>query len=163
MKHTLALLTTLLLAPLATLHAADAPKPNDLSPAFTAKLQTTLNQHLNQLLRADGSVAALNGKTAEGDGKDEAELKSPKGQKILADYDTPKLITKDAPPVFLVCTRPTANTGHCLHHPGHAMAVIKRCQEVGNKFIADVPAYNLTPAPQDPRTLLQFFTKYLAP
>jgi hypothetical protein len=31
MKHTRPLLTALLLAPLAALHAADAPKPNDKS------------------------------------------------------------------------------------------------------------------------------------
>ena len=65
LKH-ITLLTALLLASLAALHAADSPKPADASQAFKTKLQTTLNRHLNQLLGADGSVASMKGKTAEG-------------------------------------------------------------------------------------------------
>lgn len=61
---TFALLVTLLLAPLATLCAADATKTAD----FKAKLQTTLSRHLNQLLNEDGSVATMKGKTSEGNG-----------------------------------------------------------------------------------------------
>ena len=64
MKPTPALLTALLLAPLAILRSAEPPKPAD----FKAKLQTTLNRHLNQLLSDDGSVAAMKGKTSEGNG-----------------------------------------------------------------------------------------------
>jgi len=65
LKH-ITLFTALLLIPSAVLHAADTPKPVDASQAFKAKLQTTLNRHLNQLLGADGSVASMKGKTAEG-------------------------------------------------------------------------------------------------
>jgi len=65
MKRLVAL-AVLLLISLAALHAADAPKPSDSLPAFKSKLQTTLSRHLNQLLNADGSVASLKGKTAEG-------------------------------------------------------------------------------------------------
>ena len=61
-------LTVLLLIPLPALHAAETPKPADASQAFKAKLQTTLTRHLNQLLGADGSVASMKGKTAEGNG-----------------------------------------------------------------------------------------------
>jgi hypothetical protein len=64
----LIILTALLIAPLAVLRAADAPKPSDLPPAFKAKLQTTLNRHLNQLLGKDGAVAEMKGKTSEGNG-----------------------------------------------------------------------------------------------
>lgn len=56
----------MLLAPLSVLHAADALQPVDATAAFRAKLQTTLIRHLNQLLGADGAVATLKGKTAEG-------------------------------------------------------------------------------------------------
>ena len=68
MKTMKALLIALLLAPLAVLNAADAPKPTDSLQAFKAKLQATMNRHLNQLLGDDGSVASLKGKTAEGNG-----------------------------------------------------------------------------------------------
>ena len=59
-------LAALLLSPLPALHAADAPPPADPVPAFKAKLQATLVKHLDQLLGADGAVAPLKGKTAEG-------------------------------------------------------------------------------------------------
>ena len=64
MKPTLTLLTALLLAPLAALHAADSPLPAELQD----QAPTTLTQHLNQLLRDDGSVAEMKGKTSEGNG-----------------------------------------------------------------------------------------------
>jgi len=64
MKPTLTLLTALLLAPLAALHAADSTLPTD----FKSKLQTTVTRHLDQLLRDDGSVAEMKGKTSEGNG-----------------------------------------------------------------------------------------------
>ena len=71
MKRTiplLTLLTTLLLAWLTVLHAADAPKPADASQAFKAKLQATMSRHLSQLIGQDGSVPSLKGKSAEGSG-----------------------------------------------------------------------------------------------
>ena len=44
------------------------PAPPGPLPAFKSKLQTILNRHLNQLLRDDGSVVSLKGKTAGGNG-----------------------------------------------------------------------------------------------
>ena len=61
-KDTIRLLTALLLAPLAALHAADSPLP----ASFKSKLQTTMTRHLNQLLNDDGAVAEMKGKTADG-------------------------------------------------------------------------------------------------
>jgi hypothetical protein len=46
--------------------AAEAPKSSALPPAFKAKLQMTMNRHLNQLLGKDGAVATMKGKTSEG-------------------------------------------------------------------------------------------------
>lgn len=62
MKLSIIPCAALLLAPLGLLHAADAPLPAD----FRTKLQTTLTQHLNQLLGDDGAVDGMKGKTAEG-------------------------------------------------------------------------------------------------
>ncbi len=64
MNSILLLFTLLLLTPLASLDAADSKLPAD----FKSKLQTTLTQHLNQLLREDGSLAEMKGKTSEGNG-----------------------------------------------------------------------------------------------
>ncbi|MBL9201446.1 MAG: hypothetical protein JNL39_13130 [Opitutaceae bacterium] len=64
MNLSFSLFAVLFLASPAALPAADAPLPSD----FKAKLQTSLTRHLNQLLRDDGSVAAMKGKTAEGNG-----------------------------------------------------------------------------------------------
>ena len=58
----------LLLASLAAQPVAIAQTPSDLMQAIKAKLQTTLNQHLNKLLSDDGSVVSLKGKTADGSG-----------------------------------------------------------------------------------------------
>ncbi len=72
LKLPLRLLAALLLSPLASLRAAESaaesPKLVDSSPAFVAKLRTTLDRHLNLLLSDDGSVASLKGKTADGNG-----------------------------------------------------------------------------------------------
>jgi hypothetical protein len=52
--------------------AAPAANPDsaatESSPAFKARLVDTMSRHLNQLLGADGSVRAMKGKTAEGNG-----------------------------------------------------------------------------------------------
>ncbi len=65
-KHIL-FASTLLFAPPAVL-AADRPAFPASREAFQAKLLTTLNRHLNLLLRSDGAVVSLKGKTANGDG-----------------------------------------------------------------------------------------------
>ena len=48
--------------------AANADSASESLPTFQAKLRDTLTRHLNQLLGADGSVRAMKGKTAEGNG-----------------------------------------------------------------------------------------------
>jgi hypothetical protein len=64
LKHTLALLTALILSSIVALQAAEVP----LSAAFKTKLQGTLAKHLNQLLNDDGSITEMKGKTSEGNG-----------------------------------------------------------------------------------------------
>ena len=61
-----ALLAALLLAPLATLHAADA-KPDPLKE-FKTRLQTTMQRHLDQLVGDGSSAVSLKGKSADGSG-----------------------------------------------------------------------------------------------
>jgi hypothetical protein len=58
----------LFLLALAALHAAEAPTSTDSSNASKAQLQSILNRHLNQLLKKDGSLVSVKGKTAAGDG-----------------------------------------------------------------------------------------------
>jgi hypothetical protein len=67
-KRISALLTAFLLCALASLPAAQVLPASDASQAFKAQLQSTLNRHLNQLLRQDGSLVSFKGKTAEGNG-----------------------------------------------------------------------------------------------
>lgn len=70
MKHTLTtLLAALLLTSIASLHAGETPKRVNAIPAeFMIRLQGTLVNHLDQLLNDDGSIAAMKGKTSEGNG-----------------------------------------------------------------------------------------------
>jgi acetyl esterase/lipase len=66
--------------------------------------------------------------------KDASEFETERGKAILADVDMLGLISKDDPPVFMFTAQPDgtpANRGHYLHHPNHARAVKKRCDEVG--------------------------------
>jgi acetyl esterase/lipase len=66
--------------------------------------------------------------------KDAADFDSERGRAILADVDMLGLISKDDPPVFMFSAQPDgdpANRGHYLHHPNHARAVKKRCDEIG--------------------------------
>ena len=53
---------------------------------------------------------------------------------ILDDVDMLKLISRDDPPVFMFSAHPDGeltNRGHYLHHPNHARAVKKACDEAG--------------------------------
>jgi hypothetical protein len=68
MKHIPALLTALLLAPPAALHAAVIPELVDPMSVFKTRLQGTLAEHLHQLADDEGAVAGMKGKTAEGNG-----------------------------------------------------------------------------------------------
>ena len=51
----------------ALLHAADPAAAGEALPAFRAQLESTLQRHLNRLLKPDGSLTSFKGKTAEGD------------------------------------------------------------------------------------------------
>mgnify|MGYP000282701502 FL=1 len=51
-----------------TPHARNAHSAAESLPAFKATLRDTLTRHLDKLLGADGSVRAMKGKTAEGNG-----------------------------------------------------------------------------------------------
>jgi hypothetical protein len=71
--------------------------------------------------------------------KDAADFESERGRAILADVDMLGLISKDDPPVFMFSAQPdgpAANRSHYVHHPNHARAVKKRCDEVGVPAIA---------------------------
>ena len=61
-------LAALSLLALAALHAADGPAHPPAPNVFKSQLQSTLNRHLNQLLKKDGSLVSFKGKTAAGDG-----------------------------------------------------------------------------------------------
>ncbi len=66
--------------------------------------------------------------------KDEAELKSPAGQTILADVNMLGLISADDPPVFLYnsfADGPATDRQHYVHHPDHSRAIARRCAEIG--------------------------------
>lgn len=63
-----------------------------------------------------------------------ADLETPEARKILADCDMLGLLSKDDAPVFVANNQPGGepkNRGHYLHHPNHAQAIKKRCDEVG--------------------------------
>ena len=75
LKLGLQFLIGLLLGATLNLRSADAPQKADADsvatdslPAFKAALRATLTRHLDTLLGADGSVRAMKGKTAEGNG-----------------------------------------------------------------------------------------------
>ena len=66
--------------------------------------------------------------------KDASDFETERGRAILADVDMLGLISQDDPPVFMFSTQPDgepANRGHYIHHPNHARAVKKRCDDVG--------------------------------
>jgi hypothetical protein len=74
------------------------------------------------------------------------------------------LITADDPPVYVNTSNEAGdvqNRGHLLHHPRHAEAIKKRCDELGVEAVADVPGLKLAPAPGQPANLQQFLFKHL--
>lgn len=96
--------------------------------------------------------------------KTEGELNGPVGQKIRHDCDMCGLIRKGAPPVFLSSTQPggeITDRGHYLHHPKHAEAVRKRCDEFGVECVAQIPGLNIHPAPGQPQDLREFLFLHL--
>lgn len=74
-KTSLRIVLALLLVGTLGVRGAEAPQKGasdatatEWMPPFKAKLRDTLTRHLDQLLDADGSVRAMKGKTAEGNG-----------------------------------------------------------------------------------------------
>lgn len=66
--------------------------------------------------------------------KTREDLFSEQGRKIRADVDMLGLIRKGGSPVWLASSREDGavqDRGHLLHHPRHAQAIKKRCDEVG--------------------------------
>lgn len=65
---------------------------------------------------------------------DRDELTSEKGVRVLADCDMLRWISRDDPPVFVLCSFPDAEPtqrGQYVHHPRHAKAIKARCDEEG--------------------------------
>lgn len=66
--------------------------------------------------------------------KTKADLETPEGKKVLADCDMLGLLSKDDAPVYVSNGQQGGepkNRGQYLHHPNHALAIKKRCEEVG--------------------------------
>jgi hypothetical protein len=53
--------------------------------------------------------------------------------------------------------------GSYLHHPMHADAVRKRCDEIGVPVIAHLPGLNIKPAAGQPQNIADFLITHLKP
>jgi hypothetical protein len=96
--------------------------------------------------------------------KTEEELRGAAGAKWRADCDMHGLISKDDPPVFLSSAMrggEVTDRGQLLHHPKHAEAIKKRCEEVGVEVVASIPALQIKPGPSQPADLREFLFKHL--
>ena len=68
--------------------------------------------------------------------KNHDDFKTEAGKKILADCSMISQITKDDPPIIMTCSMPDGepqDRGQLIHHPRHAQAIKKRCDEAGVK------------------------------
>jgi len=87
--------------------------------------------------------------------KSRDDFKTPEGKKILADCSMISQITKDDPPIIMTCSMPDddpTKRGHLVHHPRHAQAIKKRCDEAGVKceiHLRDAGAQNKAGANSD--------------
>lgn len=66
--------------------------------------------------------------------KDQEEMKSPVGQKVLAECDMLRWISKDDPPIMMLSggsDAPPSNRNEYVHHPLHAKEVGKACAAAG--------------------------------
>jgi acetyl esterase/lipase len=92
--------------------------------------------------------------------KTDEDLKKPENKKVLDDCSMLRLISRDDPPIFMVCGLPDTDAtdrNHLLHHPRHALAVKKACDAAGVECVAAVG----DGARQGERGLLEFFFKHL--
>jgi hypothetical protein len=68
--------------------------------------------------------------------KSRDDFKTDAGKKVLADCSMISQLTKDDPPIIMTCSMPDGeptNRGELVHHPRHAQAIKKRCDEVSVK------------------------------
>jgi len=68
-----------------------------------------------------------------------ADLKTPEGERVRAECDMLRWLSKDDPPIYAITTQPggpSQNRGHHLHHPDHVREIQKCCQEVGVECVA---------------------------
>ena len=96
--------------------------------------------------------------------KSDDEMNSPAGQKIRHDCDMRGLVSKDDPPVFLSSSQhggEVTDRGNYLHHPKHAEAVKKRCEEIGVECLAQIPALDIRPTQGRPQDLREFLFQHL--
>jgi len=95
--------------------------------------------------------------------KNEADLQTPEGKKILDDCNMLRLLTRDDPPVFMSCTvaniEPT-DRGQYVHHPRHALAVKKQCDAVGVECVT-VLRDDLQQGVSREQRLLEFLFQHL--
>ena len=92
------------------------------------------------------------------------DINSPAGLKARHDCDMCGLMKKGAPPVFLSSTQhggEVTDRGNYLHHPKHAEAIKKRCDELGVECVAQIPALKIKPASGGPQNLQEFLFKHL--
>ncbi|MCX7014512.1 MAG: alpha/beta hydrolase [Candidatus Sumerlaeota bacterium] len=96
--------------------------------------------------------------------KDEAEMDTPEGRKIMDDCDMLGLITKDDPPIFVCTSLPEGepqSRGEMVHSPRHAQAVKAKCDEVGVECQLVLPASDPN-APKDSAVAaMDFLLKHL--
>jgi acetyl esterase/lipase len=89
------------------------------------------------------------------------EVRGPEGRKIRADVDMLGLITKDDPPVFLISTSDhdaLQSLGDINHTSKHAIAVKKRCDEVGVTAVLKITGAQGGPERDNP---LEFLLQHL--
>jgi hypothetical protein len=93
------------------------------------------------------------------------ELNQPLGQRWRSDCDMHGLISSGDAPVFLSSPLPggeVTDRGHLLHHPKHAEAIKKRCDEIGVLAIGNIPGLSIKPAPGQPAAMTEFLLQQLA-
>jgi acetyl esterase/lipase len=94
--------------------------------------------------------------------KAQADLETPEGKKVLADCDMLGLLSKGDAPVFVSNGGSEAdpkNRNEYVHHPRHALAVKKRCDEAGVECVMAAPRDETASGPREP--LIAFLFRHL--
>ena len=96
------------------------------------------------------------------------EYSSQRGAAIRADVDMRGLISRDDPPVFLLCStpaRPPTTRGVYNHHPRHAELIEKRCRELGVEalcLLTKARKRDAAALTNNPDAMLDFFCQHLS-